>query len=284
MFDVVLVGGRVVDGTGSPWIQADVAVRGDRIAAVGALGQAESRRRLDVGGRVVAPGFVDTHVHADRALPADPLHEAAIRQAVTTYLLGQDGVAMAPASPATLAYMRRYTAGFSGRVDVPDPWSTMAEYLARFDRRAAVNVACLVPNGNVRMDVMALETRPPTPDELGRMRRIVRQAMEEGAVGVSSGPDYIPSRYAATEELVELCREIAPYGGVYVTHMRGYSPQTVIGAMDEVFRIAREAGVPALISHFNSQAELLLPHLARGRASRLAVVFELYRDLAGEPV
>ena len=284
MFDLVLAGGRVVDGTGSPWFRADVGIRGDRIAAVGALGRAEARRRLDVADRVVAPGFVDTHVHADLALLADPLHEAAIRQGVTTYLLGQDGVAMAPASPATLAYMRRYTAGFSGRAEVPDPWSSMAEYLARFDRRAAVNVACLIPNGNVRMDVMGLETRPPTADELGRMRRIVRQAMEEGAVGVSSGLDYIPSRYAQTEELAELCREIAPYGGVYVTHMRGYSPDNVIGAMDEVFRIAREAGVAALISHFNSRADLVLPHLDRARAAGLDVAFDLYGYLAGSTI
>ena len=118
MFDFILAGGRVVDGTGSPWFRADVGVRGDRIAAVGALGQAETRHRLDVAGQVVAPGFVDTHVHADLALLADPLHEAAIRQGVTTYLLGQDGVAMAPASPPTLAYMRRYTAGFSGRFEM----------------------------------------------------------------------------------------------------------------------------------------------------------------------
>ena len=284
MFDVVLAGGRVVDGTGNPWFRADVGIRGDRIAAVGALGRAEARRRLDVTDHVVAPGFVDTHVHADLALLADPLHEAAIRQGVTTYLLGQDGVAMAPASPATLAYMRRYTAGFSGRFEVAEPWSTMAEYLARFDRRAAVNVACLIPNGNVRMDVMGLETRPPTRDELQHMRRIIRQAMEEGAVGISSGLDYIPSRYAQTDELAELCREIAPYGGVYVTHMRGYAPDNVIGAMDEVFRIAREAGVAALISHFNSQADLVLPHLDRARASGLDVAFDLYGYLAGSTI
>src|SRR5262245_59411029 len=240
MFDLVLAGGRVVDGTGSPWFRADVGIRGDRIAAVGALGQAEARRRLDVSGRVVAPGFVDTHVHADLALLADPLHEAAIRQGVTTYLLGQDGVAMAPAAPATLAYMRRYTAGFSGRFDVAERWSSMAEYLACFDRRTAVNVAALAPNGNVRMDVMGLEPRAPRHDELAGMRRIVRQAMEEGAVGVSSGLDYIPSRYAATEELAALCRELADGGGVYVTHMRGYTPDKVLAAMDEVIRIGRE--------------------------------------------
>jgi N-acyl-D-amino-acid deacylase len=284
MFDLVLAGGRVVDGTGSPWFRADVGVRGDRIAAVGALGRAETRRRLAVADRVVAPGFVDTHVHADLALLADPLHEAAIRQGVTTYLLGQDGVAMAPASPDTLDYMRRYTAGFSGRFEVPDRWSSMAEYLRCFDRRTAVNVACLIPNGNVRMDVMGLAPRAPTPDELRAMRHIVRRAMEDGAVGLSSGLDYIPSRYAMTEELVELCRELAPFGGVYVTHMRGYAPDTVLGAMDEVFRIAGEAGVPALISHFNSQADLVLPHLDRARAAGLDVTFDLYGYLAGSSI
>lgn len=284
MFDLVLTGGRVVDGTGTPWFRADVAIRGDRIAAVGALGRAEARQRLDVAGKVVAPGFIDMHVHADLALLADPLHEAAIRQGVTTYLLGQDGVAMAPASPDTLAYMRRYTAGFSGPFEVPDRWSTMAEYLACFDRRTAVNVACLVPNGNVRMDAMGLETRPPAPDELRRMRAVVRQAMEEGAVGLSSGLDYIPSRYATTEELVELCRELAPFGGVYVTHMRGYSPDTVLGAMDEVFRIAREAGIAVHISHFNSQAELVLPRLDAARAGGVDVTFDLYGYLAGSTI
>jgi N-acyl-D-amino-acid deacylase len=284
MFDLILAGGRVVDGTGGPWFRADVGVRGDRIAAVGMLGQAEARQRLDVTGRAVTPGFIDTHVHADLALLADPRHEAAIRQGVTTYLLGQDGVAMAPAGPATLAYMRRYTAGFSGRFDVGEPWSTLGEFRARFDRRAAVNVACLIPNGNVRMDVMGLATRPPTADELARMRGLVRQGMEDGAVGVSSGLDYIPSRYAATEELVELCREIAPYGGVYVTHMRGYAPDGVIAAMDEVFRIAREAGVAALISHFNSRADLVLPHLDQARAAGLDVTFDLYGYLAGSTI
>jgi N-acyl-D-amino-acid deacylase len=284
MFDLVLTGGRVVDGTGSPWFHADVAVRGDRIAAVGALGHAEARRRLDVAGLVVAPGFVDMHVHADLALLADPAHEPAIRQGVTTYLLGQDGVAMAPASAATLAYMRRYTAGFSGCFDLPDRWSSMAEYLACFDRRTAVNVACLVPNGNVRMEVLGLETRPPTPQELRRMRGVVRQALEEGAVGLSSGLDYIPSRYADTAELAELCRELGPAGGVYVTHMRGYAPHNVLASMDEVVRIGREAGCAVHISHFNSRADLVLDPLAAARAAGVDVTFDLYGYLAGSTI
>ncbi|MGH7358881.1 MAG: N-acyl-D-amino-acid deacylase family protein, partial [Candidatus Rokuibacteriota bacterium] len=121
-------------------------------------------------------------------------------------------------------------------------------------------------------------------DELERMRRVVRRAMEEGAVGLSSGLEYIPSRYAATEELVALCRELAPFGGVYVTHMRGYAPDSVLGAMDEVFRIAREAKVAALISHFNSQADLVLPHLDRARSAGLDVAFDLYGYLAGSSI
>src|SRR6266550_94100 len=218
MFDILITGGRVVDGSGNPWFHADMGITGDRLTAVGPLGQAEARVRIDAAGKVVSPGFIDAHVHGDLMLLADPLHEPAIRQGVTTYLLGQDGVAMAPASPATLDHMRRYTAGFSGNPDLPDRWSSVAEYLALFERRCALNVAYLIPNGNVRMEVMGLATRPATPDELKQLGRLVRQGMEEGAVGLSSGLDYIPSLYADTEELIALCREMAPFGGVYVTH------------------------------------------------------------------
>src|SRR5205807_6571464 len=126
---------------------------GDRVSAVGPLGKAYARVRIDAAGKVVSPGFIDAHVHGDLMLLADPLHEPAIRQGVTTYLIGQDGVAMAPASPATLDHMRRYTAGFSGTFEVDQRWSSVGEYLACFDRRCALNMAHLIPNGNVRMEV-----------------------------------------------------------------------------------------------------------------------------------
>jgi N-acyl-D-amino-acid deacylase len=284
MFDLVIAGGRVVDGSGLPWFQGDVGIRGDRVAAVGVLGGAPARQRIDAAGKVVAPGFIDAHVHGDLCLLTDPLHEPAIRQGVTTYLLGQDGVAMAPASPATLDYMRRYTAGFSGVHDLTQRWSSVAEYLACFDRRCALNVAVLVPNGNVRLEVMGLATRRPTADELKQMGRLVREGMEQGAVGLSSGLDYIPSRYAETEELIALCREIAPFGGVYVTHMRRYDPDGVIASMDEVYRIGREAGVGVHISHFNSRAELAVPKLDEGRAQGIDVTFDLYCYLAGSSI
>src|SRR5207245_1818454 len=143
MFDILITGGRIVDGSGLPWFHGDVGIRGDRIAAVGKLQAAKTKVRIDASGKVVAPGFVDAHVHGDLMLLADPLHEPAIRQGVTTYIIGQDGVAMAPASAKTLDYMRRYTAGFSGKPNLADRWSSIPEYLQLFERRTAVNVAYL---------------------------------------------------------------------------------------------------------------------------------------------
>src|SRR6476659_9600028 len=149
MFDTLIIGGRVIDGSGLPAFRADVGLVGDRIAAVGRLERAEAKTRVDAAGLVVAPGLVDAHVHGDLALFADLAHEPAVRQGVTTYILGQDGVAMAPASPATLDHMRRYTAGFNGNFQTPGlSWRDVGEYLALFDRRVSINVACLVPNGN----------------------------------------------------------------------------------------------------------------------------------------
>lgn len=284
MFDTLISGGRVIDGTGLPAFLADVGIEGDRITAIGRLTQAQANVRLDATGKVVCPGFIDAHVHGDLRLLEDPLHEPAIRQGVTTYVLGQDGVAMAPGTAATIGYMRRYTAGFAGLYELPERGLSIADYLALFDRQCALNVACLVPNGNARMDVMGLETRPPHPDELRHMRRIVREGMEQGAVGLSSGLDYIPSRYAATEELSALCEEIAPFGGVYVTHMRRYDPEGVIGSMDEVFRIGREAGCPVHISHFNSRASLVLPHFDTARRQGVDATYDLYCYLAGSTI
>jgi N-acyl-D-amino-acid deacylase len=290
-FDVLIANGWVVDGTGNPAFRADVGIRGDRIAAVGRLGAASARVTLDAANRVVAPGFIDTHVHGDLAVLMDPLHEPAIRQGVTTYLVGQDGVAMAPASPAVLDYMCRYTAGFSGGAEWPSrpesgqlKWNSIGEYLDCVNRRCAVNIATLIPNGNVRMEVMGLATRPPTAEESSSMARHIRDGMEQGAVGLSSGMDYIPSLYAQEDELGELCRAIAPYGGVYVTHMRGYDPKRVRGALEEVFRIGRKGGVPVHISHFNSRADLVLPLVDEAVRSGLEVTYDLYCYLAGSSI
>jgi N-acyl-D-amino-acid deacylase len=285
MFDILIRNGRVVDGSGLPWFHADVAISGDRIAAVGRLRDATARQILDATGKVVSPGFIDAHVHGDLVLLADPVHEAGVRQGVTTHILGQDGVAFAPGSPETQAYMRQYTAGFNGNFPTPGPpWRTVAEYLAQFDGRCSINVCTLIPNGNVRMEVMGLDPRKPTAAELQQMRALIREGMEQGAVGLSTGLDYVPSLYADVDELAELCQEITPYGGVYVTHMRGYTDQKAPAALDEVFTIGKRAGCAVHISHFNCLADQTIPLLEAARRDGVDVTFDLYCYLYGSTI
>jgi len=285
-YDLILKNGWVIDGTGGPAFRGDVALLDTIIAEVGRLDGAEAHaaRVLDVADRYIVPGFIDAHVHGDLMLLADPVHLPALRQGVTTYIIGQDGSSFAPASPATLDYMRRYTAGFNGNpAAVVADWRTIDEYLARFDRATALNVAYLIPNGNVRMEVMGLDPRPAGDDEIRAMQALVRQGMDSGAVGLSTGLDYIPSRYADAREIAALCAEIAPVDGVYVTHMRGYGPKASEG-MAEVYEIARSSGAAAHVSHYNGPADLLLPLIDQGRAMDLDLTFDTYPYLAGSTI
>ena len=283
-FDVLIRGGMVVDGTGAPPFRADLGLLDTTIADVGRLPEATAERVIDANGLYVAPGFIDAHVHGDLALLADPVHRPALMQGVTTYVIGQDGSAFAPASPKTMDYMRRYTAGFNADPDgIAHDWNTVAEYLARFDRTTALNVAYLIPNGNVRMEVMGLETRPPTDQELRAMRQLVREGMEAGAVGLSSGLDYIPSRYADAREIAALCEEIAPFDGVYVSHIRGYGPKAPEGVA-EIVEVAQRSGAAVHISHYNGPSATLLPLVDRARASGVDLTYDTYPYLVGSTI
>ena len=285
MFDFLIRNGRVVDGSGLPWVKADVGVTGDRIAAVGQLRGAQAKQTLDAGGKVVCPGFVDAHVHGDLPLLADPVHEQGVRQGVTTHVIGQDGVAFAPASPETMAYMRRYTAGFNGNFPTPGrEWRSVTKFLSQFDGQCSINVCTLIPNGNVRMEVMGLDPRKPSLGELAKMKAIVREGMEQGAVGLSSGLDYVPSLYADEDELTALCEEIAPFEGVYVTHMRGYNPQKAPAALQEVFNIGKRANCGVHVSHFNCLADQTIPLLDAARSEGVDVTFDLYCYLYGSTI
>jgi N-acyl-D-amino-acid deacylase len=285
MFDLIIRNGQVVDGTGLPWYYADVGIRGDRIAALGKLSGATAKQVLDATGKIVAPGLIDAHVHGDLALLADPLHEQGVRQGVTTHVLGQDGVAFAPGSAATQTYMRQYTAGFNGNFPTPGrDWRTITKYLSQFDGQCSINACTLIPNGNVRMEVMGLDPRKPTADELKQMRVIVREGMEQGALGLSSGLDYVPSIYADEDELTALCEEIAPFGGIYVTHMRGYNEQKAPLALQEVFNIGRRAQCGVHVSHFNCLADQTIPLLDAARDNGVDVTFDLYCYLYGSTI
>ena len=257
MYDYVLTGGQVVDVDQGLLRAADVAVRGERIEAVGRIDPAQANEVLDCTGLVVAPGFIDVHVHGDAMLLADPEHEPAVRQGITTYIIGQDGSSYAPGGASVVSYFRRYTAGFNGDPDIGWDWNGVADYLSRFERRVAINVAYLVPNGNLRLEVVGAEDRPATPEELDAMVRLLEQALDEGAVGMSTGLEYVPSGFARTEELIELARRVAARGLPYVSHIRSYAADQVHEALAEVERIHRESGAAVHVSHFNVKAPLL---------------------------
>jgi len=283
-FDLILKNGWVIDGSGGPPFRADVGIIDTMVGEVARLDGALGSRTIDVSGQYVVPGFIDAHVHGDLMLLADPIHLPALRQGVTTYLIGQDGSSFAPASPSTLDYMRRYTAGFNGNPPGLDSdWRTIDDYLGRFDRSVAINVAYLIPNGNIRMEIMGLEPRPASADEIAAMQKLVREGMDAGAIGLSTGLDYIPSRYADAREISALCEPVVSENGVYVTHMRGYARSAPAG-MSEVSEIARSSGVAAHVSHYNGKADVMLPLIDECRALGLDLTYDSYPYLAGSTI
>src|SRR6266542_2887701 len=211
--EVVFRGATVVDGTGVPRRRAHVGVAGGRIAAVvpaDAGPPPSSARTVDAEGLVLAPGFIDMHAHSELALLTEPAHMAKVSQGVTCEVLGQDGLSYAPVDDVTLPQLRQQIAGWHGDPASFDySWRSVGEYLDRLDRGIAVNACYLVPQGNVRALVLGWSDRPPTAVELDRMRDLLGEGLDQGAVGMSSGLTYPPGMYAGTDELVELCRVVA---------------------------------------------------------------------------
>ncbi|HEU4426885.1 MAG TPA: amidohydrolase family protein [Pilimelia sp.] len=276
MFDLVVGGGWLLDGTGAPAYRADVAVAGGRIAAVGRLDQAVAAARIDATGRYVAPGFVDAHVHGDAAVLDPAVQLAALRQGVTTFLLGQDGLSYAPATPAARAYVTRYFEAVNGpHPALPDGPVGVADLLATYDRTTALNTAYLVPHGTVRYCVLGGAGRPSTAEERAAMVRLVEQGLDQGAAGLSSGLEYLPGRHADAAELAAVCAPVAARGLPYVTHMRGYENAAAAG-MAEATAVARAAGVAAHVSHYHGPGPALAGLVDDARAAGLDVTFDSY--------
>ena len=253
-FEILIKHARIVDGTGSPWYRGDVGISEGRIVAIGCLSADSSALTLDIEDQVCAPGFIDAHIHTDAILLSEPNHPASIFQGVTTHIIGQDGLSYAPASHSTLDYMRQYTAALNGDLEVDQDWLSVRDYLALFDHKVAVNIAYLIPHGCVRMEVMGLEPRPANAGETASIQALVRKGMEDGAVGVSTGLEYIPCLYSDVEELVAIGQAVAPEGGVFVAHMRTYTG-AVEEAIEEILEVGRRAKVGVHISHLVGKAE-----------------------------
>ncbi|CAN5118695.1 D-aminoacylase [soil metagenome] len=264
MFDVLIEGGLVIDGTGAPRLRADVGVSGGRIAVVGTLDGERARRTIDAAGLHVCPGFVDMHAHSDLQLLADPSWDVKLAQGVTLEVIGQDGLGLAPITRETGAELRERLVAWNG--DPPGiawDWRGVGAYLDRFDRAVSPNVAMLVPHGTVRLLAMGDDRRSPTDRELASMRALVQRGMREGAVGLSTGLTYAPAMFAEDDELVELCRVVAPFGGYYAPHQRSYG-RGALEAYAASIEIGRRAGVPVHLTHASLGFEV-----NRGKAPQL---------------
>lgn len=278
VYDLVLAGGRVVDGTGAPWFRADVGVIGDRIAAVGDLAKAAAKRRVDASGLVVAPGFIDMLGQSEYEVLVDNRAASKITQGITTEITGE-GSAIAPMNA------RMITAGKDTwqRYGVTPDWTTLDGYWRAFRRaRPAINLGTFVGAGGVRNLAMGQDDRPATAADLEAMKAAVAEAMEDGALGLSSSLVYVPDRFASTEEVIELARVAAAYGGSYITHQRS-EDSALDASLDEVFRIAREASVQTEIYHLKvagrrqwGKMPAVLSRIEAARADGLDVTADVY--------
>jgi len=265
VYDLIIRHGRVLDGDGNPWFRADIGVRGDRIAAIGDLGQATAPTVIDARDMYVAPGFIDTHTHTGPGLATEKLGaaEPQLAEGITTVFVNPDG---------------------EGQLDLA------AQRAALLKARIAVNVAQLMPHGPVREAVLGQEDRHPNAAELDRMRVLVRAGMQEGAWGLSSGPFYFPQSFADTQEFVEMAKVAAAFGGVYQGHIRDESDYNVgvIAAVEEVITVAREAKLPAVVTHIKALgpgvwgfATAMAVRIERARAEGLEVWADHYPYTAG---
>jgi len=286
--DVVIEGGTVHDGTGRPGTRADVGVHGDRVEAVGDLRAATAGLRLDAGGLVVAPGFIDTHTHSDLVwrLGDEHLDLAAgtVRQGVTTEIAGNCGFSCFPCTPERRAALDRHVGAVLGGGAYPD----LAAYAgAASGGRLLANLASLVGHGSLRAGVLGFENRPPRDDELRTMRSLLEAAFEQGALGFSTGLVYLPGVYAGTDELIDLAGTVATYGRPYISHIRGEG-DSVAASVREAIRIGREAGLPTHVSHHKvagrrnwGRTEETLGMIAAARAEGTDVSVDVYPYTAG---
>ncbi len=246
-FDVVIVNGHIIDGTGSPWYSGEVGIRAGRIAAIGNLEAAPRRQTIDARGMVVAPGFIDMLGQSELTMLVDPRLPSKIYQGITTEITGE-GDSVAPLNAAMIASDR---ATYDHMKITPD-WTNFREYFARLERQGmGINLASYVGATSVRRMVLGDADVQPTAAQLADMQTLVRQSMQEGAVGLSTALQYAPAPYAKTEELIALAGVAAEYGGIYASHMRSEG-DTVLDAIDEAVRIGREAHIPVEIWHLKA--------------------------------
>jgi N-acyl-D-amino-acid deacylase len=285
MWDLLIQQARVIDGSGAPSLVADVAIRGDTVAQVGAITSPQARVVIDGTGLTLAPGFIDLHTHSDYTLLVNPLAESKVHQGVTTEVIGNCGTSPAPLGDEAYSIIR---ARMQQQYQLDVSWRTMAGYLERLAASGiAVNVVPLVGHGTIRSAVMGYAQRPPTTGELIRMQRLIAEAMSHGAFGLSTGLVYAPGCYADTDEIVELTKLVGQVGGMYFSHIRGES-DTVLEAAQEAIAVGERTGVAVQVSHLKTagranweKTPALLNLLDQANARGLDVTGDMYPYTAG---
>ncbi|MFZ5792704.1 MAG: N-acyl-D-amino-acid deacylase family protein [Pseudomonadota bacterium] len=281
--DLIFRGGAVIDGTGRARFRADIAVADGRILALGDLGRTVARQEIDASGRVLAPGFIDVHTHDDGLLLVDRDMTAKVSQGVTTVVIGNCGFSLAPLTPSTPLPQEFRLLGEDALYRFP----TMAGYFAALDAApAATHVAALVGHSSLRLGTMADLERPATAEETQRMRSLLAESLEAGAIGFSTGLEYPPNRAATTDEIVAVAEPLSAQGGLYVTHTRDYVDD-IDGAMEEAFEIGRRVRAPVVLSHHQGDGPKNYGHAARTLArfdrarERQPVGLDVYPYIAG---
>ncbi len=282
-FDIVIKNGTIVDGGGAPGFKADVGIRGDRIASVGNLQAAKATRVIDARGMIVAPGFIDMLGQSETLLLIDPRGMSKIMMGVTTEITGE-GESIAPMNERLIKEQEDFNRRYNLTID----WRTLDEYFQRLERQGSgINLGTFVGATQVRAYVIGFDNRSPTPSDLEQMKRLVAEAMKDGALGLSTSLQYVPARFAKTDEIIELAKVAKQYGGIYITHQRSEA-NALDESLEEVFEIARRAQIPVEIWHLKSAYKKnwgrmpeVLERIAKARAEGLDITADVYPYIAG---
>ncbi|MBO0996681.1 D-aminoacylase [Bacillus sp. SD075] len=288
MYDLIIRNGKIIDGTGSPWYYGDIAINKGEIIKIGKLMNCRSKEDIDAKHQVVSPGFIDMHTHSDLVILDEPLIEAKVRQGITTDLLGQDGIAAAPLPKKYVSPWRKNLAGLDGTPPIDWDWTTIEEYLKKIEaNKPSYNLAVLAPHGNIRMEVMGLDNRPATDEEIRKMQVVLRRSLDEGAVGLSTGLIYPPCCFAEMKELEALCEVIAEYGVPLVIHQRSEGDE-ILESMQELIDMMKRCGAHLHFSHLKNcgkdnwdKTPQVLKKIDNAREDGLEVTFDQYPYTAG---
>jgi N-acyl-D-amino-acid deacylase len=254
MFDLIISGGTVVDGSGSPGYRADIGIAGETIQVIGDLAEAQPRRRIDAAGRIVSPGFIDTHTHSEGALLVDPQHAYGVRQGITTEFLGIDGMSYAPLSPDKYRLYRHWLGGLLGDPPADLDMSSVAAFRSHYHKKVAINTAYLVPHATVRLQILGFTDTPLRGDDLRAASRLIREGLDQGAVGFTTGSSYYPGPWADTAELIELCKAVRDAGKIYMCEPRRANLERAHDAsgVADALEISRQTEVRLHFAHYRT--------------------------------